>query len=577
MHTSTSLLDGVIFALCKEFNTPVSLGYWLRYKYDQRSLLDLSFHPSNYLESAAEELKRDYAVVSSLSKYKGFDIGIDLEQVALQKFKTSELSCEETNRRLKRSRASLIDPQFASILYRAKRKIANLLGPCSLLKIEPFFGWGPGATFDMSRRQAQVDKKLTTIPMTVSGRAMELLHSVIRDDLHWSEALLGCRPEGPWCFAPGTFAVSDSCRVTTVPKSFKTDRVIAIEPTGNLFLQKGVGGYLRKKLKGVGVDLDNQAVNQDLARNALGLSLATLDLSAASDSVSIELIKELVPPEWADLLDSLRSHCAEMPDGTIVRLQKLSSMGNGFTFEVESLIFWALGSSVVEIEDEGGILSVYGDDIIVSQKAADLLVRVLDFAGFKTNTDKTFTSGLFFESCGKHYFCGQDVTPFYQKEELTSARESIRFHNRILRWSDRVGVSSASHLQIRRSCPDPIRRCRIPYGADGDDGFLTAIEELDARSLNPNFGFKCTVLRESTATLPGIESALLALSLRRYGYQMSELPVAKRHELPSPLGAEPSYGDIQVPLSKQQEETWRFGHRWIIPPGYCPLPTGSPV
>jgi hypothetical protein len=239
-------------------------------------------------------------------------------------------------------------------MFRAKRKIASLLGPFSLHCIEPFFGWSPGATFDIKRRFAQVDKKVAANTITVSGRALELLESVVRHDLHWSCALLGRYPEGPWSFVPWAFSEVDLCRVTTVPKSSKTDRVIAIEPTGNIYLQTGVGGFFRRCLKRRGIDLDDQEINQGYAAKALELALATLDLKAASDTVSVELVYELLPPDWAFALDALRSHWALKPSGERVRLEKWSSMGNGFTFELETLIFWALSSSVLEDVHPGG-------------------------------------------------------------------------------------------------------------------------------------------------------------------------------------------------------------------------------
>lgn len=581
MHKDSHPLSEVFFALCKESDTPVSLGLWLRYKYSEHEqLCNASIPIGDYLEKDVERFKRDYVCASVLSKYKGLDTGIDLELTALQKFAASEMKCLSTNRQLNAMRSSVLNPKLEAWIFRAKRKIAKLLGPVSLFCISPFFGWGPGATFDMSRRRAQVDRKMVTVPMTVSARALPLARSVIESDLHWSYSVLGTFPEGPWSLAPWCFEKTEACRVTTVPKSAKTDRTIAIEPTMNLFLQKGVGGYIRQCLKRRGVDLDNQEINQELAAYAYSLDLATIDLSAASDTVSKELVYELLPYDWADLLDSLRSHEALMPDGSTVILEKWSSMGNGYTFELESLIFWALASAVLEEIEPKGRVSVYGDDIIISRSAATQLIELLEFCGFSVNTDKSYIQGNFFESCGKHFFAGEDVTPCYQKELLDCPTENIRFHNRLIRWSERTGIPTMSQAPLYRHSPRDFQRCLLPFGVEGDDGFLVDLTFLveSSREFCENRGIRLRVVSSVPRSLPGIESALLALTLRKTA--SIDHPVDPYGFNRSVMDTQPYHGNIELPPEKT---AWRsslprktresfFGKRWVIPPGYCPLP-----
>jgi hypothetical protein len=578
---SVSPEEEVFFSLCKQIDTPVSLSLWLQFKYAPKELIDHELDIGSYLEKDLERFKAEYLLTNFLRKWKGFDVGIDLEAVALQKFTTSELECRQANRRLRAARSEGYPSFIASVMFTAQRKIALLLGPMSLFCVSPFFGWGPGATFDKSRRTAQVDKKISAVPVTVSGRALDLLRHVISDDLHWSAAILGVLPSGPFSFMPNCFLRTDSCRVTTVPKSAKTDRVIAIEPTGNLFLQKGVGGYFRERLKRRGVDLDDQQVNQRLAAQAGNLALATLDLRAASDSVSREIVYDLLPFEWASLLDSLRSPTALLPDGSTISLEKFSSMGNGFTFELESLLFWALGSSVTELLSEGRPFSVYGDDIICARECAPELIRVLDFCGFSINKDKSFVDGLFFESCGKHYFDQVDVTPAYQKEQTRDVSEAFRLHNRLVRWSQRVGITVKASDSVRRRIPPAYRNCLLPFGAEGDDGMLVPLDELNEVTLDPSLGFRVRVLKGATLVLPGIESALLALDLRLRSSRNAEVSSSL---FPSSKSAKPTYGDIEVPVDLSPDLTLKSAHhrardvkrltshRWVYPIGYCALP-----
>jgi hypothetical protein len=579
LHTGSYPIDEVFFALCKHVNTPISLSLWLRFKYAPQELLDFSLPIGDYLEYDREKFAGDYLCSEYLSKYKGHKVNIDVASVALEKFDASEMICRETNVRIKEFRSKASDPWVSARIFRAKNKIAKLLGPASIHCISPYFGWSPGATFDRKRREAHVDEKMTAAPITVSGRALELLESVIRYDLHWSYALLGQFPEGDWRMNPSVFSVVDSCRITTVPKSSKTDRVIAIEPTGNIYLQKGVGGYFRRCLKRRGIDLDNQAVNQGLAALAARDNLATLDLKAASDTVSRELVYELLPPDWAFLLDALRSHTALMPDGSKVRLEKWSSMGNGYTFELESLIFWALCDSVREDVMPGGVLSVYGDDLIVSSTYATRVIELLQFCGFSVNSDKTHITGLFYESCGRHYFNDSEVTPCYQKEIFTKEAEFIRAHNRLVRWASRVGQDPkdlAPASRLRRDCPKGLRACISPYGDLADTGFLVSLDEIFASTyrLDVNRGFRLRAVIGSTRRLPGVESAYLALSLRK---------LHERHAEKFPLGIPPNCLDRQnyidgkpvyagdLHVSDEDPTRARLGWRWVVPPGVCLL------
>jgi len=73
----------------------------------------------------------------------------------------------------------------------------------------------------------------------------------------------------------------------TVPKKTEIDRVACKEPDINMWLQKGVGSFIRAQLKRTGINLNDQSKNSSLARlGSLSGDLATLDLSSASDSVS---------------------------------------------------------------------------------------------------------------------------------------------------------------------------------------------------------------------------------------------------------------------------------------------------
>jgi hypothetical protein len=267
---------------------------------------------------------------------------------------------------------------------------------------------------------------------------------------------------------------------TTVPKSFDTDRGIAKETDMDMYVQKGIGDMLRRRLRGVGIDLNDQSRNQALARiGARTGSLATIDLSSASDSVSLSIVEELLPRDWFTALCQCRASWIKLPDKWH-RLQKISSMGNGYTFELESLIFWALSSAVLEaygIEDKR--LGIYGDDIVIHNSAVEPLINLLGYQGFRVNSSKSFWTGPFRESCGKHYFLSQDVTPIYVKEDLSGKNRYYWFLNSIRLWLAQTGLydsrwESTLHYLFKLLLPRRSDRRCVPPHMSNESGLYVA-------------------------------------------------------------------------------------------------------
>jgi hypothetical protein len=225
----------------------------------------------------------------------------------------------------------------------------------------------------------------------------------------------------------------------------------------NIRLQLSVGSFIRYRLKKFGVDLNDQTINQRRAKfGSITSKLATIDLSMASDTLALELVWELLPVEWACLLDDLRSKYTLWPDKLWRKCEKFSSMGNGFTFELESLVFYALASAVTE-----GV-SVYGDDIIVPTSVFHDVLDVLEGAGFKSNTAKSFASGWFRESCGADMFRGLDCTPVYLRSLPKTRGDVAVLHNNVRRWASvNPRLSVATMLRSWR-CANP-----LPLGPQG--------------------------------------------------------------------------------------------------------------
>jgi len=533
-----------------------------------REVAQYQIDPANY--HCALAFNDDYALVKYLSKWKGLATGIDTTKVALRSFAAAEEKCAATNRRLRNRNSSIVDP----VLHGASRRIAKLLGPFDEWKTRLDGGWGPGATEEFKFPEAYLDRKIADVPFSVTAHAIDEFIAAIKSDRCWVEVLLGQSPCGDFSFTRGVFNVVPGSRITTVEKDAKTKRTIAVEPRGNMFLQKAVGNHVRSLLKRVGVNLDDQSINQQLAADAHSRGLATIDLKSASDSTSIELIYLLFPFEWALYLDKIRSKSYTMGKG-YHPFQKLSSMGNGFTFEIESLIFWALTAAVRDLgekmEDEKRVCAVYGDDIICPQSDAAVLVTVLNYCGFDINLEKSYLSGRFFESCGRHYFDGLDVTPIYQKEIVECELSHIRFYNRLARWALKrrlvhdfeprfTPVLNYVFGYVRNQENLPL----LPLGAEGESGYLVGLNRLASTPSGenvrfcPNRGWKVpTVARARRDRYPANELALYALNLRvRDGQPVSTLLVKGN--------ADAFDGNIEC-RSDDDTRPFERGTRWVFP------------
>lgn len=451
------------------------------FKFDHSELVMMEVDARSYTN--ADIFARDLLAISLLSKYPKLDLGINTAEVALEGFYNGETQCLETNNRLtRRYDTPTTGVSGDSLIETARQKISRLLGDFSWNHAEPYFGFSGGATTRLRRAHGDSYYKFQGKPDVTSDSAL-LACCAIERVPNWTRRIrdeFGLDPVN-WV------NVVKGNTITTVPKNAKTDRVIAIEPDLNMFLQRGVGGLIRAKLLAVGIDLRDQGHNQKLAlEGSLTDRLATIDLKAASDTISYKLVERLLPPDWFAALDRLRCRVGTLPSGEVIHYQKFSSMGNGFTFELETLIFWALSKSVVDTyAGTDHRVVVYGDDIIVPSACAGFVLELLQYCGFTSNTKKTHLAGPYRESCGKHYFNGHDVTPFFIREPMDGIENYWLLANNIRRWSDRprFGVADPRLYGVWSRIVGLVnRRFRvfIPEGI-GDGGFIGTFTECSPK------------------------------------------------------------------------------------------------
>lgn len=344
-------------------------------------------------------LKHLLQVESFFKKNSDFS-GPECEAKALENFLLAETKCRITNKRLDYYLSSRyrhrLDADVSLYVDRAQRVIARVLGNYRrdfLDNLPKYIRFSGGATATLSRKNSHPSRKIRR-NCVCSQSALPYVKSL------WS-----------WFSLPGEVRPStiEYNRVLFVPKNFKTARTIAGEPDGNMPLQLAFDSYAKTRLRLFGQDLSDQKRNQEDARiGSIDGSLSTIDFSMASDTVSLNALHGLFPRDFCTFLTDVRSHFGKLPDGRRIRYAKLSSMGNGATFAVETLCFFALAKAVGSTR-----CNVYGDDVTIETELVEPFVKLARFFGFIVNTDKSYSTGFLRESCGKYYCRGIDVTPHF--------------------------------------------------------------------------------------------------------------------------------------------------------------------
>ena len=372
-----------------------------------------------------------------LKKFLSPDDNTDaLEEKTFQKFlevnshmgKYRDLEFPDPNMRIQRD-TSLFD----ATLLRARSLMKFVLKDMNIDEVFLECKHSGGTSLGVSFNDTSMEAK-STFPITGTERVKPLFDQYLRYDTVLAESLESFNDANLFT---DWYMVESGSRATTVDKTTSIRRMICVEPTANMFLQQGLMTVLYRRMAEVGLDVESLPdSHKNLARLASinGLN-STIDWSSASDCVSIELLRYLLPPKWFDIIDQCRSLTTTI-NGTSVELNMFSTMGNAATFPLETLVFWTLGHGArlfsgtsytlfPEWEDLMCI-SVFGDDCIVPQFCTQDFISVCESVGFIVNAEKTFTGqSRFRESCGGDYLAGYNCRPFYIKGPSCTRKSAL--------------------------------------------------------------------------------------------------------------------------------------------------------
>lgn len=279
-------------------------------------------------------------------------------------------------------------------------------------------------------------------------------------------------------------------RFGTVPKNNLVDRPICVEGFCNMIVQRRIGIGIRNALrKATGIDLTTlQQVHRWRIKEEFA-EIATLDLKNASDSIQGALVKRLVPPWFWELITASRSHQVVGPDGCVHTLRKVSSMGNGFTFELMSMLLTALCRQL----DRSA--TVYGDDIIIKWSEAYRCIRLLSAVGFRVNVDKSFIHGDFRESCGANYHWKWGYIPSFDFVWPSTIGDCVVTYNKVVDLSGKLRCFEPLRLKLLRCIPHALRGSEIAPADSTDSEIPLYFRASGGREVFSSIAYQLGVVR----------------------------------------------------------------------------------
>jgi hypothetical protein len=444
---------------------------------------------ASYKQVAAEGLMR------SLLKKWTYENTSKADRSAKEKFLTFNKKCKDWSLRLEWWKDDLLLEYFL-------KEVDNFLHPGGRMLFDSYYyileagRTGPGSSLVANGQSMYA--KLFSSPLSATSEDLYLMYSAyIRLFPEWANA------ENIRYANYGSPVYVNSSRSSFVPKSEDISRMICTEPNLNMFFQLGLGNLIEERLsKFFNLNLSTQPfINQQLARSgSVDGQYSTIDLSSASDSISLALCRRIFPDWFFKTLMELRSPNTILDRDTVC-LDMVSTMGNGFTFPLQTFIFSCLiraayRSCGLHVDDKGTKnWGCFGDDLIVNKRAYYSVIRLLGLLGFEVNSSKTFPEGHFKESCGADWFLGQPCRGVYIRR-LTTPQDIFVAINLLNDWTASTGIPVQTGIHYLLSgLSKKEKSFLVPFDENNDAGIRVPSLLLPETPVDPNGSYIYRVFR----------------------------------------------------------------------------------
>jgi len=447
----------------------------------------VNFTSSEFLTSDMTH-KQAAALFLRKAIFKKFEdeTSVEANAAAIQKFMDCNELCGNFSLNPLTTQLAEVVGEVKASLWRSFSKKSYECMDYSLLRIVEAGGTGPGASLGCQSYNFYTKLFDSTLSSTLS-----LLHSQYRRSTYhlsntWHAAELAR-------YAKHGDGIVNGNVLSTVPKNVDISRTICTEPPLNMFFQLGLGKLIEKRLVRdfnirLGESRDGEVANQQSVNRLMAQegsirqNFATIDLSSASDTISIDLLCEVMPLEFLRLLQTYRSPTCRVGSNEVY-MNMLSTMGNGFTFPLQTYLFATIVVACYRVlgispkcSSHNRNFSVFGDDIIVKNDAFYFVCEALQMFGFIVNYDKSFSTGYFRESCGQDFYYGKNIRGFYIKS-LKSQANINAVYNGLLLWQCRNWVLLPSTMAfLRKFCKN-----YVPFYEDPSSGFYSSFKRHGSR------------------------------------------------------------------------------------------------
>jgi hypothetical protein len=295
------------------------------------------------------------------------------------------------------------------VLQRARQIIKRTLGPYNPDELLERCRFGKRACKGTPARNSYLDSKLDNLTGSIEHLGW-FVNTYLPTDPLLSAVIFSDQKRS-------TMTECDVLDVTNVDKSWKIKRGIVPNTTIGSFYTYGLGAIFQDRLKEIGLDITRLQSRHRLmaCKYSRSRTYVTADLSNASNSFTYEILARLLPREWLAAVKFGRIPYVEIKDGEYAGKHLICSymlMGIGYTFPLQTLLFYSIIRAVMDLLGEKGLVSVYGDDLIYKRSIHAYVVSVFEDMNFTLNGDKTYVTDFFRESCGGDYYRGIDVRPF---------------------------------------------------------------------------------------------------------------------------------------------------------------------
>lgn len=429
-------------------------------------------------------------------------------------------------------------------------------------------GFGNGVT--CFTRRAQCDKYLA--PMAMRTRYVLQRWFPDRDWDHYF-------PSGPKQLV---FPTPPMSRRSFVPKNYKVFRTVASCDPWTMFAGRGLSASMQRAWSKTDlrwhVDMTDQWSSRMITRMASRTrQYATVDFSMASDSVDYDIVKDWfadTPCYW-DLRMLREPYVATSDDESFV-CPWYASMGNILCFPIESMVFAAM--AVAAMQDAGvdpahSAWRVYGDDVIIDERAYDAFVERAQFNGFLVNADKSFHGDSDFrESCGMEAINGVDITPIRLSRWFTSEDTAAR-HLSLVALANKCYLAGYQALRLTaiRLCTRPAFSSDVSILLDEAASWYPSPRDWTLGGSNMDLGQQAIYTPSNSTSSRRVYQRVINCDWRPDGY-VYEHPyvLSGRHYVVS-YEDRGEIGTLQALLQKPEDSHW-----WDANPPVCARQTSEP-